>query len=240
MKTIILAGGLGTRLRPLTSTIPKPLIPVQGKALTEHVIDIFKNEGIKDFILSIGYRSEEIKKHFGDGKNFDINTEYVVEETPLGTAGPLILLTKSKKPLRETFYMVNGDNLFNIDLKKLLEVHKANRATATIGLTETGDVSAFGVAKIEKAKKGGVKIIDFIEKPSPLNAPSNLINSGYYILEPEVFNLVKNLKKGMMEKDIFPILAHKGKLFGYHDKGQWFDTGTYERYEKVEREWKGA
>ena len=228
MKAIILSGGLGTRLRPLTYEIPKALIPVQGKTLTEHVIDVLKKLEINEIILSIGYLSEKIEEYFGDGSKFNLNISYAIEKQAMGTAGPLMLLPK----INETFVMVNGDNLFNLDFKKMLQLHKKNKATATIALTKVEDPSHFGVAKLQEDK-----ILEFIEKPKKEEAPSNWINSGYYILEPEVFDIAKEKDFAMMEKDIFPKLAKDGKLFGYRDNGQWFDTGTFESYERVKKEW---
>jgi len=228
MKAIILSGGLGTRLRPLTYETPKALIPVQGKTLTEHVIDVLKKLEINEIILSIGYLSEKIEKYFGDGSKFNLKISYAIEKQAMGTAGPLILLPKINK----TFVMVNGDNLFNLDFKKMLQLHKKNKAIATIALTKVEDSSHFGVAKLQEDK-----ILEFIEKPKREEAPSNWINSGYYILEPEVFDIVKEKDFAMMEKDIFPKLAKEGKLFGYRDNGQWFDTGTFESYERVKKEW---
>jgi len=230
MRAIILAGGEGTRLRPLTYNLPKALIPVQGKTLTEHVIDVLKKLDVDEIVLSIGYMADKVKDYFGDGSKFGLKITYAVEKEPMGTAGPLILLPK----INETFVMVNGDNLFNLDFKKMLELHKKNKATATIALTRVEDVSHFGAARLE-----GDKILEFIEKPKKEEAPSNYINSGYYILEPEVFDIVKGKDFAMMEKNVFPKLAKEGKLFGYKDNGQWFDTGTPENYEKVKKEWEG-
>jgi len=228
-KAIILAGGEGTRLHPLTYNIPKSLIPMQGKTLTELVLDILKKYGVKDIILSVGYLYKKMQDHFGDGKKFGFNISYCIEKKPKGTAGPLILLPKYKK----TFLMMNGDNLFDVDFEKFYKTHKNNKAIATIALTEVEDTSQYGVVKLE-----GQKIIGFVEKPKPAEAPSHFISSGYYILEPEVFDLVKNKKFAMLEKDVFPQLAQQGKLFGYYDSGQWFDTGTPERYKRANKEWR--
>ncbi len=230
-KAIILAGGEGTRLRPLTYNIPKALIPVHGRTLTEMVFDILRKFGVKEIVLSVCYMAGKIKECFGDGKKLGLNISYVQEEKPMGTAGPLLLLPK----IKETFIMLNGDNLFNLDFEKMYSLHKKNKATATIALTQIPkeNVSAFGVAKLE-----GDKILEFAEKPKPEEAPSNWISSGYYIMEPAVFDIVKGKKFAMVEKDLFPVLAKQGRLFGYKDKGQWFDTGDFERYEKVKKEWK--
>lgn len=234
MRAIILAGGEGTRLQPLTYKIPKPLIEIQGKTLTEHVFDILKKAGVTEVILSLGYMSDKIKNYFNSGKDFGLKIDYLIEEKPMGTAGPLLLLKKINCPIKETFIMVNGDNLFALDLQKMWEFNENNSGVATIALTTIEDLSSAGVVRL-----GGDKILEFVEKPKKEEAPSNLINAGYYIIEPEIFDYVPEVNFLMMEKDIFPILAKKGKLFGFRDDSQWFDTGTLERYKKVKKEWKG-
>jgi len=228
-KAIILAGGEGTRLHPLTYNIPKSLVPMQGKTLTELVLDILKKYKVKDIVLSVGYLAEKMQDYFGNGEKFGVNISYCIEKEPKGTAGPLILLPKFK----ETFLMMNGDNLFNLDFEKFYKTHKDNKAIATIALSKVEDTSSFGVVELD-----GQKIINFVQKPKQEDAPSNFISSGYYILEPEVFDLVKNKEFAMLEKDVFPQLAEQGKLFGYYDSGQWFDTGTPERYEQANKEWR--
>jgi len=230
MKAIILAGGLGTRLRPLTYEIPKPLIPIHGKPLITHLMDLFKKYSIRDIILAVGYKADIIKQQIGNGNQLGLNVKYIVEDEPLGTAGCLNLL---KNEIKETFVMTNGDELKDFNVKEMLELHKEYGGKATIALLEVEDPSKYGVAKLD-----GNKILEFIEKPKKEEAPSRYINSGFYVLEPEVVDLIKDKKFAMMEKDVFPILAKKGKLFGYKFKGQWFDTGTFERYEKALMEWK--
>ncbi len=230
MKAIILAGGLGTRLRPLTYEIPKPLIPIHGKPLITHLMDLFKKYGIRDIILAVGYKADIIKQQIGNGNQLGLNVKYIVEDEPLGTAGCLNLL---KDGIKGTFVMTNGDELKDFNVKEMLELHKEYGGEATIALLEVEDPSKYGVAKLD-----GNKILEFIEKPKKEEAPSRYINSGFYVLEPEVVDLIKDKKFAMMEKDVFPILAKKGKLFGYKFKGQWFDTGTFERYEKALMEWK--
>ena len=182
MKAIILAGGLGTRLRPLTYKTPKALLPFQGRTLTEQVLDVLKKSNITDIYLSIGYMADKIKDYFGDGSKFGVKITYVEEKEPLGTAGPLNLLKK----LESSFVMLNGDNLFNADFNKMLEFHKKNKAVGTIALTQVDDPSHYGAARME-----GDRIIEFVEKPKKGEEPSNLISTGYYILEPEVFDIVK-------------------------------------------------
>jgi NDP-sugar pyrophosphorylase family protein len=224
----ILAGGKGTRLRPLTDKTPKPMIQIKGKPILEYVIELLVKYHIKNAIIALGYKGEKIKEYFGEGEKYGINIEYVTEKKPLGTGGPLKL---AKNLLVEEFLMFNGDNLTNINLNDMHAFHKKNNAFATIALSSVNDPKNFGVIELE-----GNKIKRFIEKPS--KPESNLINSGTYILKPEVIDLIP---KGfsLIEKDVFPKLSEQGKLYGYVYNGQWFPTDTIERYEKAKREWKG-
>jgi NDP-sugar pyrophosphorylase family protein len=230
-RAFILAGGKGTRLRPITYEIPKPLVPLQGKPILEHVIDLLRLYDVRDIVLSIGYLGEKIKEYFRDEKRLGVKMTFVEEQVELGTGGPLKL---AKQLLKDTFVMVNGDNLINIDLRKMYQAHCESRATATIALTTVDDPSTYGVVVLE-----GNKIIKFIEKPGKEQAPSKLINTGLYILEPSVVDLIPEGGYSSIEKDVFPRIAQKGELYGYLFSGQWFDTGTPERYEKALKEWHG-
>lgn len=223
-QALILAGGKGERLKPITHEIPKPLVPLHGKPILEYSLDLFKKFGIKDILISIGFKGEKIKEYFGDGKRFGVNITYVEENEPLGTAGPLRL---AKKFLKSSFITCNADELKDIDLMDMFMFHKENNALGTIALTSVDDTSKFGVAKIT-----GNRILDFVEKPSKENAPSNFINSGLYILEPEVIDYVP---EGfvMLEKNVFPKLAQEGKLFGYPFAGYWKPIGTLKQYEEA-------
>lgn len=229
-EALIAAGGQGTRLRPLTLEKPKALIDVNGKTLTERVLDILGEYNVKKVILSVCYMSDKVKNYFGDGSSFGFDISYCVEERAMGTAGALILMPK---PL-STFLMLNGDVLFDIDLEKMYEFHNRNKALATIALTYVDDPSRYGVVKMD-----GERIEHFVEKPLRENAPSNLVSAGYYLIEPIVCDLVAGKEYSMMEKDVFPKLALDGKLFGYYDPGLWFDTGTFESLELVRTFWRG-
>lgn len=226
-QALILAGGKGTRLKPITREIPKPLVPLQGKPVLEYSLDLFKKFGIKDILISIGFKGEKIKEYFGDGKRFGVNIRYIEEDEPLGTAGPLKL---AKKFLKGSFIMCNADELKDIDLMDMFMAHKENNAMGTIALTSVEDTSKYGVAKL-----AGSKILDFVEKPSKENAPSNFINSGLYILEPEVIDYVPE-GFAMVEKDVFPKLAKEGKLFGYPFSGYWKPIGNFEQYEEAQND----
>jgi NDP-sugar pyrophosphorylase family protein len=229
-KAVLLLGGKGTRFRPITYEMPKALLPVQGKTVPEHLFELFKKYHITEYIFSIGYLGDKIIEYYGDGSKFGVKITYSKEEEPLGSAGAIKLAAKD---LKDPFIVTNGDELKDIDLEEMYLFHKQNKALVTAALTTVEDPSAYGVAKLE-----GNKILEFVEKPKKEDAPSNLINSGLSIWEPEV---VKSIPKGfsMYEKDVFPQLAKQKKLYGYIFSGQWFDTGTPERYEKAIKEWKG-
>jgi NDP-sugar pyrophosphorylase family protein len=230
MKAIVFCGGEGTRLRPLTHKIPKPMVPLQGRTILEHLFDLFKKYNVKDIILTTCYLKEKMREYYGDGKKFGVNIKYVEEEKLLGTANHIAL---ANEYLKETFFVSNGDELKDIDLDNMLKQHKKTKAIVTIALREVPDPSHYGVVKLD-----GDKILEFVEKPKKEEAPSNFINAGFYIMEPEVINYIPQ-DYAMLEKEVFPRLAKEGKLYGYKFKGQWFDTGTHERYAEAEKNWKG-
>ncbi len=228
-KAIILAGGKGTRMRPFTYEVPKPMIPVKGKPLLQYIIELLRKYEVRDIILSTGYMGNKIKEYFGNGSKFGVDINYIEEKHEMGTAGSLNLM---RNLLNGTFLMFNGDILANIDLHDLIAFHRENDALATIALTPVKDPSRFGVVRLR-----GNKILEFIEKPKA-TVRSKLINAGVYVLEPKVIDYIPE-GKAMMETDVFPKLAKKGKLYGYPFDGQWFDTGTHEAYERAIKEWNG-
>jgi len=230
MKAVILCGGLGTRLRPLTYLTPKALIDIHGRTLTEHIFDLLKRHNTREVILAVGYLSEKIQRYFRRGGKFGMDISYVLEETPLGTAGPLLL---AKEHLTDTFIVSNGDELKDIDITAMYKQHKETDALITIALTSVKDPSAYGVPRMS-----GTKISEFVEKPKIEEAPSNYINSGFYIMEPSVLNMIAP-GRSMLETDVFPRIAKMNKLHGFPFSGQWFDTGTMERWDRAKKEWKG-
>jgi len=151
---IILAGGLGTRLRPLTLETPKPLLPIKGKPIIEHAINNFKKYGIKEIILSVGYKADKIREYFGNGEKFGINISYCIENEPLGTGGAI---KRAAENIKETFIAINGDNLADFDWSEMIEVHKRNNAKITLGLFPVEDVTKFGIARLD-----GDKLVEFI------------------------------------------------------------------------------
>lgn len=243
-KAVVLAGGLGTRMKHLTKDeIPKALVMLKGKTITEHVIDNLKGMGINEIILSIGHHAEKVKEYFGDGSRFGVKISYIVENEPLGTGGWMNLV--DKKQFGTTFMVLNGDDILRLGkdgLNDFLRLHKENNALVSIALSETGDVSIKGVADLRKNK-----ILRFVEKPKPEEAPSNLISTGNYLFEPEVLSKLlpeltssmQGAKKISLEKDVFPLIASKEKLCGFNPKtfnpkAEWHSIGNKEEYERAE------
>jgi mannose-1-phosphate guanylyltransferase len=227
MKAIILAGGLGERLRPLTGTTPKPLLPIKGKPIIQHAINNFKKHNIKNIILSVGYKADKIKGYFQDGKKLGVNIIYCIEDEPLGTGGAI---KKAAENINETFIAINGDNLADFNWTEIIKAHRKNKAKITIALYPVEDVTKFGIAKLDKNK-----IIQFIEKPGKEQAPSNLNNAGAYVIEPEAIEILPE-GKSSIEKDCFEKLAEKGVVYAYRHQGQWFPTDDIEKYKKADKE----
>jgi mannose-1-phosphate guanylyltransferase len=230
MKAIILAGGRGERLRPLTDQIPKPMIPIKEKPLIFWCVDRLKKGGIKDIILSIGYKAEIIQEYFKDGKEFGVNISYNIETQPLGTGGAVKDIVQ-KNNLKEDFALVWGDNLADYDWKGCIDQHKKTGALITMNLTRRDDVENFGVARLENKK-----IIGFVEKPKREEAPSNLINAGAFIINPKILEI---LPEGVsnIERECFQKVAVKdGKVYAFEHKGYWFPTDTLEKYNKAKEE----
>lgn len=232
-KVVILAGGLGTRLRPVTLETPKPLLTVQRKPILNHLIELFKKHDIEESLILINKNHTEDYKWWKKRyqKELPQKVKIHVEPEPLGTFGGLKHI---KKYLPTTFVLSNGDELKDFPLDKLIEFHKNHKEKplATIALVKVDNPSDYGVPVMV-----GDKIREFLEKPK--DPPSNFISSGLYVLEPEVFEHA-DWSKGflMIEKDIFPKLAASGKLAGYKvANGRWYDCGTLERWEKAIREW---
>jgi len=229
MKAIILAGGLGTRLRPLTDATPKPLLLIKGKPIMQHAIENLRKHGIKDIILGISFYADKIKDYFGDGSEFGVNISYSIEDEPLGTGGAV---KQAADGIEESFILMWGDNLSDVNIKGLLEVHERNDALITMALTPREDVENFGVAKLN-----GEMIEHFIEKPKREEAPSNLINAGCFVIHPEALNILPEGKSNI-ERECFQIHAGSGRVFAYSHEGQWFPTDTIEKYNHAEENFK--
>ncbi|HXW34671.1 MAG TPA: nucleotidyltransferase family protein, partial [Acidimicrobiales bacterium] len=220
MKAIVLVGGEGTRLRPLTNTTPKQLLPVVEVPMLERVLSWLGSSGLCDVVLSLGYRPDAFIDSYPDGLVGGVHLTYAVEPQPLDTAGA-IRFAALQSAVEETFVVVNGDVLTDLDLSSLLDFHRSRRAAGTIHLTPVEDPSRFGVVPIDDRGR----VIDFIEKPPPHEAPTNLINAGTYVLEPEVLELIKSTGRVSIEREVFPEIAASGELYGLASDAYWLDTG---------------
>jgi mannose-1-phosphate guanylyltransferase len=223
VQALVLAGGEGTRLRPLTLTLPKPVIPLAGRPFLSFMLDWLRRHGVDDVLLSCGYRSHDVERVLGD-QHRGMRLRYVVEDEPLGTAGPLRLAADSGVLDEERVLVLNGDTLTDLDLTREIVQHEATRAKATLALVAVEDTASYGV--VPTAKTGEVEA--FLEKqPGP--APTNRVNAGAYVLDREVVDLIPAGKAVSIEREVFPELVGNG-LYGYLADSYWIDIGTPERY----------
>ena len=224
MKSVILAGGFGTRLRPLTCNIPKPVATVANKPMMEHIVDLLKKHGVTEMISALYFQPESISDYFRDGADFGIKMDYIKTESELGTAGCVKYATKY---IDGTFIVMSGDVLTDFDLTKAVEFHKKKKSMATIVLTRVDNPLAFGVVITDK----NGKIIRFLEKPSWGEVFSDTVNTGIYILEKEVLDLIPAGREFDFSKNLFPLMLQKKMpLFGYIAKGYWKDVGSLSEY----------
>src|SRR5438876_591647 len=227
LKTVVLAGGEGTRLRPLTFTRPKPMLPLGPNPIIHYVLSHLSQNGFKDLIMIPGYLKDQLMGYVGDGSRFGVRVTYVVEPegVTFGTAGSLKLAAHL---LDETFLVVQADVVSEISLTDMARFHSDRQGEVSIALTNVDDPSAYGVAIVDEENE----IVRFVEKPSPGTVPSNLVSTGFYILEPEVLDYVEN-EKWDFAKDLFPYLMRLGKhLFGYTSDSFWVDVGELKGYLK--------
>ncbi len=230
MKALFLAGGKGIRLQPLTYKIPKPMIPIMNKPLLERTMVQLKKSGISEIVISSCYRPKYIEEYFGNGEQFGLKIQYIVEDIPLGTGGAI---KKAEAQFKDTFIVFNSDILSDIDIHKMLDYHKSSHASATIAVTEVSDPSAYGVVDYDADGYA----ISFIEKPLRGQTSSNFINAGIYIFEPEILKEIPRDSIVSIEREIFPSLIAKGhKISVYKHSGYWMDIGTLEKYMQVHKD----
>ena len=231
MKAILLAGGKGTRLRPLTIHTPKPIVPIFNRPFLHYQIDLLKQvPEIDEVILSLNYQPRRIEELFGDGADAGIKIRYVVEPAPLGTAGAI---KYAGDKLTESVVVFNGDVLTQIDLAAVIRLHRERRARATIVLTPVDNPSAYGLVETDSA--GNIR--RFLEKPKPEEITTNRINAGIYILEPDTFDRIPSEVAWSIERSYFPSLVERGETFvAYVYDGYWIDIGTHEKYTQVHRD----
>jgi mannose-1-phosphate guanylyltransferase len=228
MQALILAGGKGTRLRPLTENTPKPIVPIGNEPFLLRQIQSLKNAGVTDIILSTGYQPLAIEKALGDGSNYGVNLKYLVEPAPMGTAGAYKF---AEQFLHTSTIVLNGDILTDIDLKKVAAQHRRYDSTATIVLTRVDNPSAYGLVETDRENK----VLRFLEKPKAEDLAKiniNTINAGIYVLEPTVLDFIPAGENHSFEYHLFPCLLQNGENFHAFiaEENYWLDIGTPQRY----------
>jgi NDP-sugar pyrophosphorylase family protein len=231
MKAILLAGGKGTRLRPLTLHTPKPIVPIFNRPFLQHQIDLLKTvPEIDEVILSLNYQPRRIEEIFGDGSASGLRIRYVVEPNPLGTGGAIKFAAQG---VDDSVVVFNGDVLTAVDLAAVVQLHRERRAQATIVLTPVENPTAYGL--VETDAEGNVR--RFLEKPNPNEITCNTINAGIYVLEPSTFDRIPKDTSWSVERAYFPSLVERGDRFVAHVyDGYWIDIGTPQKYMEVHRD----
>lgn len=230
MQAVILVGGEGTRLRPLTLTVPKPVLPLLNRPFLEFQIRLCRRYGIEEIILSTAYLPEVFEEHFGDGSRYGVKLVYVTEEEPLDTCGAV---KNAECHIRGRFLVFNGDVLSDLDLAALVAYHEEKGGKATLYLTRVEDPRAYGLVPLDQEGR----ILEFLEKPSGDELPTDLINAGTYVLEPEVLERVPEGERHSFERQLFPgMLADGLPMYGFPSDAYWLDIGTPAKYLQAHRD----
>ncbi|MCD4785930.1 MAG: NDP-sugar synthase [Candidatus Eremiobacteraeota bacterium] len=225
MKAVVLVGGEGTRLRPLTYDLPKPMVPICGKPFAQYQMELIKKHGINEVIFSLGYKWNSFEDYFKEGSNLGMKIHYVVEESPLGTAGAI----KNVEDYidNDAFLVFNGDILSEMDLTDIINFHKQKKSKSTIVLTPVDNPCIYGVVELDENQR----IEMFTEKPKPEDVRSNQINAGLYVLEPEILNRMERGVNYSIERQIFPAMLEEGEpMYGYKYPDYWMDIGNPFKY----------
>jgi mannose-1-phosphate guanylyltransferase/phosphomannomutase len=230
MKAVIMAGGEGTRLRPLTSNQPKPMLPLANRPMMEHIVRLLKEHGFDEIVVTLAFLPQAIRTYFGDGSEFGVRMVYATEETPLGTAGSV---RNARQELTERFLVISGDVLTDIDISELVRFHDEKKALATIGLKAMENPLEFGI--VITREDGSIE--RFLEKPTWGQVFSDTINTGIYVLEPEIFDAIPEGESVDFSSDVFPqLLAQGASLYGYVAEGYWEDVGNLDAYAQAHRD----
>lgn len=230
MKAVILAGGEGTRLRPLTLATPKPVVPIVDRPLLQHQLDLLATVGVREIVFSVAYKPERVQRVFGDGSGSGCRIHYAVEDTPLGTGGAV---RNALAHLDDTTIVFNGDILTDVDLPAVLELHRRARASATLVLTPVPNPAAFGL--VETEADGRVR--RFVEKPDPSQITTDTINAGIYVLDTKTLELIPEAVNHSIERGFFPaLIARSDRVMAHVHRGYWIDIGTPEKYLQVHRD----
>ena len=220
LSAVVMAGGFGKRLRPLTENVPKPMLPLNGRPLMEHTIEQLRKGGIEQIVVTTHYKPEAISDHFQDGREFGVRMQYVNEHEPLGTAGSLRLIEKPT----HTSLVINGDILTQLDFRTMLSFHRDHDADMTVGVRKYEFQVPYGVAEMD-----GVKITDFTEKPEHLH----FINAGIYLLEPRVFDYIPQDDHFHMTDLINRLIGEKRSVIGFPIREYWLDIGRLDDYQQA-------
>ena len=237
MQAVVLVGGLGTRLYPLTADTPKQMLPVVDRPMIEHVVAHLAGHGVTRVVLSLGFRPEAFIDAYPDGTCAGMPIHYAVEPEPLDTAGA-VRFAAIDAGIMETFLVLNGDVLTDLDVSAMVDDHRAAGATGTIALTQVDDPSRYGVVDLASGQEpdrepsaGASGLVrDFVEKPSPDEAPSRWVNAGTYVLEPSILDRIEVGRRVSIEREVFPALVAEGSLRALCSASYWLDTGTPETY----------
>lgn len=225
MKAIIIAGGSGTRLRPLTYNTPKPMVPLFDKPFLQHQLELLRKHGITDVVINLHYLSDSISDHFGDGSAFGMSIAYSFEEKPMGTAGAVKLAEKHFDG--EPMVILNGDILTDIDVGELVAFHQTRNAKVTIAMIRVTDPTAYGLIFTDDDNK----IERFLEKPSWDEATVDTVNTGIYVIDPSVFKYVPLNEAYSFERGLFPLLLQLGEpIYGFPTSAYWLDIGSPQKY----------
>ncbi|MBI4127764.1 MAG: NTP transferase domain-containing protein [Parcubacteria group bacterium] len=230
-KAVVLAAGEGVKMRPFTYEMPKTMLPVKGRPILEHAIELLRSHELRDIVIVIGRLGEKIRAHFSDGKHFGVTITYVEQSAkPIGTAAALL----AAKPYVGSgpVLVMYGDVLADINLAEFIEFHRNEKGVATMALTSVADPSIYGAVGL-----AGTRVCEITEKPTKSNTTSRVINAGIYVFEPEALGALSK-DAVSLERDLFPALCKEGKLMGYPFAGKWFDIGTPAIYERALNEWK--
>jgi mannose-1-phosphate guanylyltransferase/phosphomannomutase len=230
VKAVIMAGGEGTRLRPLTSNQPKPMLPMANRPMMEHVVSLLRQHGMTDIVVTVAFMANAIRSYFGDGSELGVRMVYATEETPLGTAGSVL---NAREELDERFLVISGDVLTDIDLSAVVDFHDQKGALATLALCSVENPLEFGIVITDE----GGAIDRFLEKPTWGQVFSDTINTGIYVLEPEIFDFIPEGRAVDFSGEVFPGVLDAGRpIFGYVAEGYWEDVGTTEAYLKAHQD----
>jgi len=230
VKAVIMAGGEGSRLRPLTSNQPKPMLPLVNRPMMEHIVGLLKRHGFDEIVVTLAFMPNAIRTYFGDGSEFGVRMVYATEEQPLGTAGSV---RNAMDELDERFLVISGDVLTDIDLGKIVAFHEEREALATIGLVAVENPLEFGI--VITREDGSIE--RFLEKPTWGQVFSDTINAGIFVLEPEIFDYIPTGEAVDFSNEVFPkLLANARPLYGAVADGYWEDVGTLEAYVRAHKD----